>query len=338
MKTTFFFHCLFCAMLFACATATQAQDPHFSQYASSPMTINPASIGRSLSGWRFSSVYRTQWWAGGSSPAFNTVAASLEHKISSTTSNGGFSLGLSMLSEGSNAGLLKNNYFSGGISYQQSLYADGREALTGGVLITYANRYLDVDKLYFQSQFGSMGFQRSIPANDPAGIANNNYMDLSAGLQYSKTNERIGYSFGASIFHAAATTKNTAAEETYRLPARISLQAGVQLYLGMDQLHFSGIAELQSQKSIYSLGGVYKMRINDDPAEFLNIGLWKRFGDSFYPYIAIEDEKWLAGISYDVVTGSLKELYGSVQSFEFSLILKFGKQKTKQPVSGVIFY
>jgi type IX secretion system PorP/SprF family membrane protein len=336
MKARFISFCLLAMVLFAITEETQAQDPHFSQYASSPMTLNPAMIGKGLSGWRFSSLYRTQWWGGGSSPAFNTVTASLENKISTTANNGGFSLGISMLSEGSNAGLLKNNYFSAGLSYQQSLDADGKEALTGGMILTYANRYLDASKLFFQSQFGSMGFQRSIPSNDPATIANSNYIDVNAGIQYSKISDRIGYSFGAAIYHAGTVSKVTTGD-TYRLPARVSLQAGVQFRIGMDQLHFSTITELQSQKSIYSLGGVYKMHINDDPAEYLNIGVWKRFGDSFYPYIAIEDESWLAGISYDVITGSLKEEYGSVQSIELSLVFKFGKKK-KQSAAGIIFY
>ncbi len=318
---------------------TIAQDPHFSQYASSPMTLNPALIGKGSDGnWRFASIFRTQWWGGGSAPAYNTYTASLEKRFSSSATNSGFAFGISMLSESSNAGLLKNNFLSGGISYRQALDVQGKESLTAGFTVTYGNRFLDASKLYFQSQFGSMGFDRSIPSGDPVTIAGNSYTDINAGIQYSRSNNKMGYSLGAAVFHVGTPTAGASNGNEYSLPSRISLQAGMQFHVGADQLHFSSTADIQSQQSVYTFGAIYKAHINDAPLEFLNIGIWQRFGDSFYPYIAIEDENWLAGITYDVVTSSEKKLYGSVQSLELSLMFKFGKKKSRSAVSGIIFY
>ena len=40
---------------------TQAQDPHFSQFFSSPLTINPAFTGKFNGSFRVTGNYRNQW-------------------------------------------------------------------------------------------------------------------------------------------------------------------------------------------------------------------------------------------------------------------------------------
>lgn len=305
----------------------EAQDPHFSQYFTSPMTINPALIGKDVSNWRTIANFRSQWWGESVAP-YTTTALSLEKSIH--TGNSGKSIlgfGISLLTDQSNSGLLKNNYFSIGSAYNIALDRVGKEFLGIGLAGTYANRLLDASKFQFQSQFGSMGFQRSVPSGDPVNILSNTYWDANVGIRYSKKVRNCEYGFGAAVFHASRPTAGILNNSSYTVDQRISLQAGTSVYLkNKDEFCLSSILDMQGGNSIYTLGGVYKSNLGDK-MEKLNLGLWYRFNDAIYPYVALEVKNWMIGLTYDVITSNLKNSYSSVQSMEVSLALFFGSKK-----------
>ncbi|MHB1313164.1 MAG: PorP/SprF family type IX secretion system membrane protein, partial [Gemmatimonadaceae bacterium] len=190
--------------LLAVGKTVYSQDPHFSQYFSSPLTVNPALTGKGVPDWRVAATLRSQWWGGTTAP-FTTTVASIEKSYQ--TGNGGNSrmgIGLSLLTDASNSGLLKNNYFTASLAYNLDMSGDGREQLGIGLGASYANRLLDAGKFEFQSQFGSMGFQRSAISGDPASILSSSYFDLNVGIHYSKTGTESGFGLGASLFHAGS--------------------------------------------------------------------------------------------------------------------------------------
>src|SRR6478736_10474558 len=157
-------------LLMLAGKITNAQDPHYSQYFSSPMTLNPALIGKGVDDWRLALNYRSQWWGGYVQP-YNTTTASAEKRLlKSKTDKNSLAFGFSVLSESSNAGVLKNNYFSGGAAYNLALDGTGETLLGAGMSVTYANRLLDASKFEFQTQYGSMGFQRTA-SNDPVSVS-----------------------------------------------------------------------------------------------------------------------------------------------------------------------
>src|SRR6478752_7738621 len=172
------------AAIFTCSLS-QAQDPHFSQYFASPMLVNPALIGKEVPDWRTITNYRSQWWNATISP-FTTTTISLEKSFQTGTSGKNtLGLGFAILSDASNSGLLKNNYFILGAAYNLALDAEGRQLLGIGLEGSYANRLLDANKFEFQSQFGSMGFQRSAPSGDPVSVLSSTYWDMNVGIHYS---------------------------------------------------------------------------------------------------------------------------------------------------------
>ena len=338
MKKT---HLLYVFLVCICCIQTlngTAQDPHFSQYFTSPITINPALIGKEVGDWRAMGTFRSQWWGGAIAP-FTTTAASLEKNFrSGTTGKSMFGIGVSLLSDASNSGLLKNNYFSAGIAYNIALDGQGNELLGVGLLGTYANRLLDASKFTFQSQFGSLGFQRSAPSGDPVSVLSNNYWDVSVGLHYSKRYKTGGFNLGLAIFHAGTPKEGVFSNTTYSIDRRVSLQAGMHFNLNnKDEIHFSSIADLQGQNSIYTLGGVYKAKLNTAQLESLNVGLWNRFNDALYPYLALEGKSWLIGISYDVINSEIRNSYNSVQSIEMSLAWLFGAKRNPAKRREVAF-
>lgn len=341
MKFHSFRFCIFSVIGLLASQQNKAQDPHFSQYFVSPMTLNPALIGKDVADMRINTVMRAQWWGSTSVKPFYTSTISFEKRLlTARPGNNSLAIAFSLLSDASNGGVLKNNFFTGGIAYNKALDGEGRELLGGGITVTYANRIFDAGKFEFQSQFGSMGFQRSMPSNDAVSVAGKHYWDVNAGVHYSKRNDRIGYHLGASVFHAGTPPEAEYNGETYYLKLRTGLQAGLQFYMAnKSEIHLSSTLDMQGENRIYTLGGLFKIFANDETIHSLNIGIWKRFGDAVYPYVALEGNKWLAGITYDIITGKETTFSQSVQSMEFSFILKLGSVKNaSSPVNRTVFY
>ena len=316
-----------------------AQDPHFSQYFTSPMTMNPALTGKDVGGWRATSNFRSQWWGGSISP-FTTITAGIEKgSAGDSLGKNSFGLGLFFLSDQSNAGILKNNYLTAGVAYHISLNATGSEQLSLGIEAGYANRLLDASKFEFQSQFGSMGFQRSTASGDPVNVQSNQYFDINAGVDFSNNKTSWGYGLGAAIFHASNPKQGVYNNSSYSLSPRLTFRGSLFFKPGNnDEWHFSGINDVQGENSILTLGSIYKIGVHQKVLESLNIGIFNRFHDALYPYIGMEAKSWLLGLSYDIVTSDIRTAYNSVQSMEVSFTWLFGSGKTADEPKQVVHY
>jgi type IX secretion system PorP/SprF family membrane protein len=315
-----------------------AQDPHYSQYFTSPMTLNPALIGKHVDDWRLALNYRSQWWGGYVQP-YNTTTASAEKRLlQGRNDHNSLAFGFSVLSESSNAGVLKNNYFTGGIAYNMALDAAGEMLLGGGLSVTYANRMLDASKFEFQSQYGSMGFQRTA-SNDPVPVNSTHYWDMNAGIHLSKQGKKWGYQLGASIYHVGSPEQGFYQSTKFNIDPRYSLQAGLDFALGNSRLYISSVADYQGISQVYTVGALYKLLVNDETIHSLNLGLWNRFGDAVYPYVGLEFTNCLLGISYDAVSSQVATEYNAVQSMEFSFVWQLGKgRKNSVQRKAVVTY
>ncbi|MES2374644.1 MAG: PorP/SprF family type IX secretion system membrane protein [Bacteroidota bacterium] len=342
MKKKLLFAVLVSAACMQCADV-YAQDPHFSQYFNSPMTINPALTGKDIADWRVLANFRSQWWGGSETAPFTTTAISLE-KAYQKGAGGKSSLGigLSLLSDASNSGLLKNNFFAFGTAYNLALDRNGDEQIGLGLEAVYANRLVDGNKLELQSQFGSMGFQRSIPSGDPINTISNHYFDMNVGVYYSKyyPSNNWGFRAGAAIFHVSTPEEGVYNSNTYNINMRYSFQAGLVFKsTNGNELNVSAVNDRQGSNNIFSLGGVYKIKLMDNAMQSFNIGAWNRFNDSFYPYIGLEGQNWLVGLAYDIVNEKRNLALNGVQSIEFSLAWHFNSpRKAGAQSANVVIY
>src|ERR1700712_785370 len=106
-------------------SALKAQDPHFSQFFASPLTLNPAFTGKFDGLWRLAANHRDQW---PSIPkAYVTTSASIDFPILKTRipERDVFGIGLSGVSDASANNILKLNYGSLSMSYHKGLDEDG---------------------------------------------------------------------------------------------------------------------------------------------------------------------------------------------------------------------
>ena len=304
------------------AILVKAQDPHFSQFFASPLTLNPAFTGKFDGSWRVAANHRDQW---PSIPkAYVTTSASIDFAILKDRIPSGdvFGIGFSGLSDQSADAALKLNYGSVSMSYHKALDEDGYNTIGAGFQATYTSAILDFSKLTFEDQLSQNGFTNPTAENLSNGNSQN-YVDVNAGILYSgSTNGINNYYLGTSIYHINKPSLSFI-DKTWNLSSRITVHGGGSFPVGDNlSLSTSAIVQLQNKTTETVIGGALSTNLNSDPLNptSVYVGSWLRFGDAIIPYIGIEINGLRIGASYDINTSKLKAATASRGGSEFSLI------------------
>lgn len=309
-----------CTLLFT--ILVKAQDPHFSQFFASPLTLNPAFTGKFDGQWRVAANHRDQW---PSIPkAYVTTSASIDFGILKNKIPEGdvFGIGISGLSDQSADAALKLNYGSLSLSYHKALDEDGYNTIGGGFQATYSSAILDFTKLTFEDQLTQNGFTGTTAENLNNG-SNQNYFDLNAGILYSgSTNGINNYYLGTSIYHINKPSLSFI-DKTWNLSSRMTVHGGGSFPIGNNLSVFtSAIFQFQNKATETVLGGALAANLTQDENDPVSVyfGSWLRIGDAIIPYVGLEINGLRIGASYDINTSSLKAATSSRGGSEFSLI------------------
>ena len=303
----------------------KAQDPNFSQFFASPLTLNPALTGKFDGDFRVAGNYRNQWPT--INNAFTTYTASFDIGIlkNRIPEYDQFGVGVMAFSDKAASGVLQNNYAGLSISYHKALDEDGYNQLGLGFQGTYGNKRLDVYRkdVYFLDQLTANGFTNLTGEVFDQQNLNLSYFDVNAGLLYNGTTNGLNsFYLGASMYHINRP-KETFTGGQYYLQPKLTLQAGGMLPQGeYNAIHFSAIHSRQANAVNTVLGGAYMLNVNADPINPTNLylGSWFRFGDAVIPYIGLEFNSMRIGASYDVNISSLKPGSNMRGGMELSLI------------------
>lgn len=160
----------------------KAQDPHFSQFFASPLTINPALTGNANSDLRVFTNYRQQWL--GNTTSYNTGTLSVDSRLFKEQLGEKRVLGIGgfFMSDQSLNGYFKSTYASINTSYMIALDDDGQHNFGIGLAGIYGDRRLDFTQLTFSEQFGSGGFNTALPTGESSLANLKPYISVSSGL------------------------------------------------------------------------------------------------------------------------------------------------------------
>ncbi len=299
------------------------QDPHFSQFFASPLTLNPALTGKFDGTVRAAGNYRNQW------PAFNnvyttfTVSADMGIMKNKLPEHDIFGLGILILNDKAGGGVLTNNYIGISTAYTKTLDEDGYQQLGIGFQGSYGQKRLDPSKLYFEDQltpYGFTGVTQDIFSNN---YLNLSYLDLNAGLLYTgSTNGDNSYYLGASMYHINRPSESFKGG-TWNIAARTTISAGGYFPVSdILTLHTSGIFQYQGGATETTIGGAFAAAIDQESESPSNVylGSWFRFGDAIIPYVGLEFGGMRLGATYDINISSLKAGSQSRGGMEISLI------------------
>jgi type IX secretion system PorP/SprF family membrane protein len=320
-----------CAMLLLMGqVSTYAQDPHFSQYFSSPLTFNPAFTGYFDGSHRMAFNMRRQWING--SEAYTTGTLSFDTKImqNSIGTNDRWGLGVMALYDQSGGGIYKNNYLAVSTGFNKGLDADGNQSIGIGVQASMARNSIDFSRVSYNSQFSGSGYDMGIPSGETINNNSVSYVDINAGVLYNYRDENgNNISLGASMYHILKPKLSYFSGNNQSLQSRYTLHAGANLSIRQrDQLFISIHLMQQAASNEVVVGGAYGLGLSDSD-NFLYIGTWMRTRDAVYPYIGLRTQSFQVGLTYDVTTSDLRKLQGYSGGSELSFILYFNRNTSK---------
>lgn len=310
-----------------------AQDPHFSQFYSSPLTLNPAFTGKFDGDVRFAANYRNQWPT--IDHAYETGTASidfplLKKKISYRDTWG---LGLMGYTDKSAAGAVKFNYFSMSTAFHKGLDEDGYTQIGAGFQATYSNMLINTSSLKFGDQLTPLGFTGVTNETFNGSQLKANYFDLNGGILFTtSSSDRNNWYAGVSVYHINRYRLQFTDTGYFLLSPRFTFHGGGYFPVGDKlTLHVNALYSTQAGAHETLLGGAFQIPVKDDPDNPVNFyaGAWMRFGDALIPYIGLEYGQFRLGSSYDINTSSLKAASQSRGGIELSLIYIFKQDGAK---------
>ena len=313
-------------------TNLSAQDPHFSQFFASPLTLNPALTGKFDGVLRVAGNYRDQWPA--ISKAFVTSTISVDGNIlrSKLPDTDSWGLGIMGMTDRTANGILTSNYLAVSTSYHKGLDEDGMHQIGVGFQGTYASKRLDGTQLKFENELALDGTW-SNPSGEVVDNASINvhFFDFNAGVLYNgSTDGENNFYFGISTYHINRP-KESYSGGFYTLNPRATIHAGGYLPIAPNaKLHLSALHSRQAGAYETVLGGAVELNVindEDHPTNFY-AGSFFRFGDALIPYVGLEYGDFRLGATYDVNVSSLKTASQSRGGIEISLIY------IKQPPDG----
>jgi type IX secretion system PorP/SprF family membrane protein len=312
MKTTI----LSFALLLLLVRIAGAQYTHFTQYAASPLTLNPANTGLTPGDYR--AVVNCQQYESAYTSSFTTTSVSFDMPILRSKLRKGDAIGVGLMSVTDRMRSINfaNDVAGLSVAYHRAFGRERQHHLSfGSQIAMWQNRY-QFRPLYSRPNF-----------------------DFNIGLSYSgKISKTISLLSGYALYSVTAwgARNYIRVTPTQKLHASGIYDAGksVLVYAGGLFQYAGGYNEMQ-------LGAGMGFRLNRgvdtnrQKTWTIYTGGWYRYNDCISPYIGVERSRVRLGISYDYhnYTG---EAIPRSRSYEVSLIyIGKGKQKPAQPASWI---
>ena len=286
-----------------------SQDPHFSQYFSSPLTLNPAYTGKFNGVFRLTANHKNQWPS--INNAFTTSTVSYDFSILNNQIGYYDTWGVGILAVNDKTGnnFVKNNFYGLSTAYSKALDEDGRSQITLGFQGAIANKRMDLSGADFADELTVDGFTGNtleMIGSNPSVV---NYFDFNVGFLYAlSTNDENSIYVGGSFYHVNKPSDSFQGGNSTIRP-RTTIHGGTYLPIGSySSLHASFIYQNQANASELLGGAAFSYNLNqnyESPTE-LYTGAWFRIGDAIIPYLGIETKGIRMGFSYDINISSLR--------------------------------
>jgi type IX secretion system PorP/SprF family membrane protein len=330
MKKQFHILILLCLL----TNVVSAQDPSFSQFFASPLTLNPALTGKFNGDMRAAGNYRNQWPT--VNKAYITSTVSLDFPIMQDKLREGdrWAIGVMGMTDKTANGILTSNYFALSTAYHKTVDENGLHTIGLGFQGTYANRTLDGPRLHFLDGLqidGTWLPSASEPVN--LEVVTASYFDMNAGLLYNGSlNGSNEVYFGVSMYHINQPKESFLGVDNITVPIRLTVQGGG--YFPSESTgktwYVSAHYNRQVTASELVFGGALELSAGTDQNKPVNvyIGSWARLNnvtDAVIPYVGLDYGSFNLGITYDVNISAFKAASQSQGGVEISLIYIFKK-------------
>jgi type IX secretion system PorP/SprF family membrane protein len=309
-------------------TSAMAQDPHFTQYFTSPLTLNPALTGLTQCDLRVAANYRNQWGSVSPNP-YITGTISFDVAAMKGKLDNGDALGVGVLALYDKSGLggLTNMTIGLSLAYHKAFGMQKQHTLSLGLQGQLVQKSLDFTKLKFEDQFDFATGGTPYPTGEAISNGDVTYPDFNLGLMYSgRINEHSTAYAGFSYYHLTTPTESFLGAN-HAIHSRYSGYLGGSFDLNDNiVLYASSLIQSQASSTEVLAGAAVGFVLNPGhDAEFqkntlLYLGAWYRFADALCPYVGLEWAKMKVGISYDMNMSSFSPATNNKGGMEISAI------------------
>lgn len=290
-----------------------SQDIHFSQYAETPTSINPALAGVTYNT-RVIANYKSQW----SSVAnkYLTYGISFEQTIKHRKLKGSYFAVTAFIYRDA-AGDAKLNTLNPnfGLSYIQRI--NKRMKVSGGAQTGFFYRTVDVNNLKFDEQYDGYNYNASLPNGEPnVPRSSITSFDLGGGvnLNYVQSDRFLSaknaakFDVGISAYHFSLGRSSFLTTDE-KLSTRFCayFNGDFNIPNSINAIMPSFLYMRQGPSSEFVVGALFKFIIGDPSTYTANkkpravsVGGYYRYKDAIIPSLLFQYNKYAIGISYDI--------------------------------------
>jgi type IX secretion system PorP/SprF family membrane protein len=307
----------------------RAQDPSFSQFFASPLTLNPALTGEFDGSVRVAGNYRDQWPSVNKAYITSTISVDLGILQNKLPENDRLGIGFMAMTDKTANGILTSNYFSFSTAYHKAIDEDNQHQISIGFQGTYANQLLDGPRLRFLDGLQIDGTWLPSPT-EPENLmqVTAHYFDMNTGILYNGSlNGSNAVYVGASLYHLNQPKESFLGVDNIILPTRLTIHAGGYFPSASagTTWYVSALYNQQATASEFVLGGALELSVSDDENYPVNLylGAWTRVNnvtDAVIPYIGLDYGSFSLGMTYDVNISAFKVATQERGGMEISLI------------------
>lgn len=323
-------------LILAIRLFVSAQDIHFSQFNSSPLSINPALTGLFDAQFRIVGNQRNQW----SSITVPYVTSAVSFDMNARPGKREDYIGLGFLMTRDNAGDagLGTSQFLLSMSYIKRLTEKGL-FISYGMQAGFAQRRINFSQLNFENQFDGRKFDPSLGTGESLNSSSANYFDFNTGLNVfykfkSGNNINIGY----GIYHLNRPSAALLSESQFNLSPLSVLHFTSMVHLAGPFSILPGLYFVRHQNNLQLNTGTYlKYSFNTKDSRALYLGTWMRLKnmDAFIITARLEIKRINLGFSYDINSSPLSKVSNYRGATEFSLIYIFDKSKKVPRINSI---
>ena len=292
-------------------------DPHFTQYYSYPLFLNPALTGVINEGnIRAAAIHRNQWNT--LTVPFSTVGLSADVLL-----NNQWGIGLNMMNQTAGSGGYFYNTLALTICNNNIAFGlDEFQHVSIAIQAGLNSKGFNLSKSTFGDQYNSvLGYDPNIVSSAPSYIKLNsmNQFDAGLGLYYYETSEEKNNNYygGISILHINKVKDNFTSKSA-QLPMRFTFHAGGVMDVSEKLKIYPGVIFMQQGNTNEIVPGLQSEFLLTEDASF-SIGANYRINSALNSLVGLKFKKVNLGFSYDIDINKINDFIKPVNSFEFSI-------------------
>ncbi|MBN1116460.1 MAG: PorP/SprF family type IX secretion system membrane protein [Bacteroidales bacterium] len=318
-------------LLFCKCAVIFAQDIHFSQIQSTPLVLNPANTGSSLSNVRFTNDYRSQWQR--IDYPYNTLMLAIDGSFTLLNRQSG--IGAMMVHDQSSGNYLNVDKFF--VSLSHSVYYRNHRLILGVQPGFVAKKYSN-ENLVFGNQFDPTSEDYSLPFSETGLNEDFRYIDLNAGVLWQSRIKNLKTSAGFSINHLTRPVESFYNEnDADPLPLKYTLHGGVFIPLNSRfALNPQGLISYTGGGREFNAGTLLDYYPQTDVSPIQKVFALSAFRinpvknfDAFIVGAGASVAGFDVCVSYDLNISSLRKVSNFQGGYEISVVYKAGNSKTK---------